>query len=398
MRNCFKGLFWLFLVVLIPFAALFVLGIGSSVQGEIPSAPDLVSLTSGLGLAIGVGAIDMYSTRTLLSALEYMKKPTTFFLELFFTVVDPVDSDTIDIDIVRNGENMAAFVSPIIEGKVVANEGFTTHTIKAPYIKEKMLLTAEDLMVRDPGKTIYGPNDGQEKRIQKNLAKKLRIMLDRFTRREEWMAAQGLTTGRINIVGEGVPARQIDFDMRQTHLPVNLLNALWNNPLSDPIANLKSYVELILDDSGRTATKVIMGSRAARDFLAHAGVRAVLDNRRIVMGEIAPGLVNNGAQKIADWFDPNVEIWTYSGKYIDPATGNRMELMPPNAVLVGCTGTRAERHYAKIQDVETGNAVVQYFPKSWPVKDPSGIWIMLQTAPLPAVHEIDAFVCATVTV
>lgn len=389
-KSIFTGLLWA-AVLAIPLAALHVFGVDTSSVGGVSS------VSAGAGLIV-VGAVDLFSTRTLLSALEYMKKPTTFLLDLFFTVEEPVDSDTIDIDIVRNGEKMATFVSPIVEGKVVKNEGFTTHSIKAPYLKEKMLLTPKDLMVREPGTTIYGPRDGLEQRKQRNLAKKLRIMLDRFTRREEWMASKGLTTGKVTVVGEGVPSREIDFDMKATHLPVNLDTSRWSDTTnSDPIEDLKTWAQLIFEDSDRVPDKCVMGKTALNLFLNHPKVKEVLDNRRMVMGDVKPGLQENGAQKIADWFDPNLEIWTYSGKYIDPSDGvTKNALMPDKGALLGSSAARCERHYAKIQDLEAGDAVVRYFPKSWPVKDPSGQWIMVQSAPLPAPHEIDAFVYATV--
>jgi len=341
--------------------------------------------------------MDMFSIRSLLAAVYYMKKPTTFLLELFFKVVEPVESDTIDVDIVRNGEQMAVFSSPLVEGRVVKKEGFVTSTFKPPYLKEKIALLPQDLLIRDPGQMIYTIGSNREARIMKTLGENLNTLMQRFTRREEWMAAQALTVGSMNIIGEGVN-RNIDFNMLNTHKVVLTLTDLWSDIVnSNPIKDIKDWVQLILDDSGLVADKVVMGKTALAAFLSHPLVLKALDNRRLNVGTIAPDLMNNGAQKIADWFDPNVEIWTYVGKYIDPADGVKKPLLPDNAVLIGASAARCERHFAMIQDLDLGvNAAVQYFPKSWKTDDPSAQWVMLQSAPLPIPHQIDGFVIAKV--
>lgn len=341
--------------------------------------------------------MDMFSLRSLLAAVSYMKQPTTFLLDLFFTVVEPVESDTIDVDIERDGDRMAAFVSPLVEGKVVSKDGFITTTFKPAYIKEKMLITPQDLLKRDPGQTIYAPNSNPEERVQKMLAKNLKTLMKRCIRREEWMAAQALTVGSMNVIGDGVN-RNVDFNMRNTHrIPLIDIDVWTDTTNSNPIQDLNDWVEVILDDSGLTADKVVMGKAALRSFLKHPIVKEALDNRRMVIGDVAPERKNNGAVKIADWFDPNVEIWLYEGKYKDPITDETKYLIPENGVLVGASAARCERHYAVIQDLDVGQqAAVQFFPKSWREKDPSGQWVMLQSAPLPIPHQIDGFVFATV--
>jgi hypothetical protein len=289
---------------------------------------------------------------------------------------------------------MAAFVAPVVEGKVVAADGYTTSTFKPAYIKEKMALTPQDLLIRDPGKTIYGPQDSGESRIQKKVARYLKIMMNRIIRREEWMAAQALTTGAVLVEGDGVK-RTVDFGMLNTHKVILANNDLWSNALSDPIGRLNTWGTLILDDSGLTMDKVVMSLTAWRAFINHAKVKEVLENRRMVIGDVKPEMMNNGAQKVCDWYDPMCEIWVYQGKYID-GNGARQSLIPAGGVLCGSSGAQTKRAYACIQDMEAGNAVLQYFADSWAVKDPSVQWVRLQSAPLPIPTQIDGFLYGTV--
>lgn len=340
--------------------------------------------------------MDPYEFQTLLAAVSYMKQPTTFLLELFFKLIPPHTTKTITVDIERGGESMAVFVSPLVEGNVVKKDGYITDVFEPGYLKEKMAITPEDLQVRNPGEILFAPNHDQSDRLNQKVAKYLLTLMSRIIRREEWMASQALTTGQMNVIGKGVN-RNISFSMLPTHLPVLIGNQAWTNAASDPQADLSRWIDLILDDSGLNADKVVMGSAALTSFLNHPKVQAILNSRRMTIGDVSPELKNNGAQKIADWYGPNCEIWTYSGKYIDPVTGQRMNLLPPNAVLIGSSAARCERHFAVIQDLKAKvNAALQFFPKTWETEDPSVLWLMLQSAPLPVPHQIDGFLCATV--
>lgn len=341
-------------------------------------------------------SIDLFNLRYLTALVHYMTKPTTFLLDTFFTVEEPVDSDVIDVDIERDGQRMASFVSPLVQGRVVKADGFTTLTHRPGYIKEKMAITPRDLSVREAGSSIYAPESSGESRMQRMINKKVKTLLDRITRREEWMAAQSLTTGKVTIAGEGIPSFEVDFSPKSTHLPVLASTAKWSETTSDPIENLRTWQDLIRDDGQAVGNKVVMGRNAWKSFFAHQKVKDALDNRRIVVGEVRPDLEKDGAQKMATWLDPNCEIWVYSGKYTLPDGSTPSYLVPENKVLFGATSARCSRHYARIQDLEAGMAVLRYFAKTFTEKDPSLMWIMMQSNTLPAPHQIDAFVCATV--
>lgn len=343
-------------------------------------------------------AIDRFSLRSLIPMVSYMRLPTTFLLSTFFTMAEAVDSDTIDVDIERDGRQMAVFVSPLVEGHVVKDQGYVTSTFKPAYIKEKMNITPLDLMTRDPGTTVYAPQGSWDDRIAKRLTGNTEKLMKRIIRTEEWMAAQALTTGACTVKGDGVN-RQIDFNMLTSH-KVTIAGATdkWSDLTnSRPDKDLKTWVQLILEDSGLNADIVICGVNAAQNFIENAEIRKQLDNRRMEMGRIGTTMRNQGARKIAELYDPDVDIWTYPSKYYDVATSSYKYLIPENMVLVGCTEARCERRYARIQDLDAGgNYAMPYFPKSWTTKDPSARWLMLQSAPLPLPVQIDGFVAATV--
>jgi len=99
-------------------------------------------------------AIDIFNTRTMLAALEQMKRPKTFLLDMFFRAVSTSNTKYVDVDIVKGKRRLAAFVSPVIAGKPVEKRGFTTKSYAPPYIKPKLLTTADDLLNRLPGEAL----------------------------------------------------------------------------------------------------------------------------------------------------------------------------------------------------------------------------------------------------
>jgi len=338
--------------------------------------------------------ISIFETRTMLAALEQMKPATTFLLDTFFPSA-PVTHTTenIDIDIVdKTGRKMAPFVSPRLEGKVIKKNGFKTRSYKAPYIKEKTITTAMDFMNREPGSTIYAPGETPSMRAARELGKDLAELRDLITRRMEWMASQLLETGSVVIKGDGIDD-EIDFQMKSSHLPVLSGAALWTATTSDPIKNLEDWAELLGQDSGIYPSDVVMGRDVYQAFRKHALVLAYLDNRRIEIGMMAPRQVSPGVHFVFRLESAGINIWTYAESYWDDDTSALKKFVPDNKLFMGSGSAYTRKHFGVIKDLEA-SAAVPYFPKTWVEKDPSAQILLLQSAPLVALHQVDAFLCA----
>jgi hypothetical protein len=229
------------------------------------------------------------------------------------------------------------------------------------------------------------------------LGKELANLDEMITRKEEWMAAQALQNGQIDIVGDGVDD-VVSFGMAASHL-VTLTGAdLWSATTSDPIGDLEDWMELVAKDSGLTVDKIIMGKAAAKSFLAHKDVQQRMNMLRANILNVTPSMNAPGMRYIGT-IDMAVEIYTYNEWYIDdwsdPANPVELPMMDEKKVLLGSTQARCTRHYGMIKDLKC-SAIVPKFPKTWDEEDPSQKMLMLQSAPLPVPHQIDGFVCAKV--
>jgi len=340
-------------------------------------------------------SISMYDTRVMVRALEQNYEPTTFLTRHIFGNTETHGSRNIDIDIVKGGREVAVYVRPQHEGKTVENKGYSTKTYKAPYVKEKMTTQADKFLQRPAGQTVY-MKDTAAKRARKEIGKNLKELGERLDRLEELQAAQAVQEGKITVKGTGYD-EEIDFAFAETHLPALANDAKWDeHDTADPIKNFSDWVQLIADDSGLYPKEAILGVGAGQNLLRCKSVKELLDNRRIVMGEIKPQKYNReGVRYLGYLNEPGIDLWVYAGTYNHPDTGALTKYVKDQSVIMVGDGARATRHYGAIEDVENEIEIAR-FPKSWISKDPSARWVMLQSAPLLVPHQVDSFLCATV--
>jgi hypothetical protein len=336
----------------------------------------------------------------MLRALTQLKTARTFFLDTFFKTEEIHITETVDIDVQTGKRRLAPFVNPKNAGKVVEKGGYKTFTYKPPYVKPKDVTTAEDILKRGAGQGLYMTDPGElQARASERLTKELANLDDMITRREEWMAAQALQTGKVPVKGDGVD-EEVDFLMKTTHKPTLLTTALWSAPTTaTPLTNLRTWKKLIAQDSGLSATDVIMGSSAYENFLANTkeviGTTGMLNQREIMMGRIQPTELPGGVTYLGRMDSIGLDLWTYDEWYVDDVTGEEGEMMDPKKVLMVARNGRFSKHYGAIKDLDA-LAPFKRFPKQWDEKDPSVRYLMVQSAPLPAPHQIDAIVCAKV--
>lgn len=339
----------------------------------------------------------LFDTRNMLAALEQMKPPRSFLKDTFFGgEQNQSHTDSVDIDIKKGARRLAPYVRPVSQGVVVSRIGFKAYSYKPPYIKPKMVTTAQDFLKRGFGETIYSSNDSPMQRAEKQVGSDLMELNEQITRREEQQASQLLQTGKVTVNGEGYTDYEIDFGIPATHLVTLTGTDLWTNAASTPLQDLKTWKRLIAKDSGLVPTDIIMGSSALDAFLAHASVTDALDTRRIDLGLIAPESEVEGVIFYGRLKEVGCDLWSYEEYHYDQATNTDVPVVDANKVLMGSRRARCSVNYAAIQDLKA-NAAVPRFPKSWEKEDPSVRFILLQSAPLLALNQVDAFICGTVT-
>ena len=344
------------------------------------------------------GTLNIYETRTMLQVLEMRKSANTFFRKNFFRDGQIFTTETVDLDVIRGTRRMAPFVNPKMQGKVMDKQGYITRSYKPAYVKPKLVTTAANLFSRQAGQAIYTPAMTPAAMAAEQLGRELAELDDSITRREEWMCAGALLTGKVTVVGDGVND-ELDFYADAAHFPVLLTTARWSQASTAvPLTNLKTWKRLIAKDAGVNPNICIMGLDAYDAFMGCAQVIAasgLFNLRQIDIGAIAPQMLPGGVTYVGRINEIGMDIYTYEEWYYDELTSTTKPMMPADKVFLGATGTEAEFCYGAIQDLDSLVPVAR-FPKTWKEEDPSAMFLMVQSAPMPVPKRIDAFLTATV--
>lgn len=340
---------------------------------------------------------ELYSPKQMTQAL-LESLPVRRFLTSTFFGEEVHDTKSFQIDIWRGSRRLAPIVSRVMGGKVVDREKFSTKEFTPPYLKPKKVTEADHILTRQPGEIVYTAQGGNSPmaRAAALLGRDLAELDDSINRRIEAQAAEALASGQVTCKGDGVDL-VVSFDFAASHTPTLTGTDLWTNAASDPIAKLREWKRLIAKDAGITATDVILGTTAADAFLANPQVKAAMSQWNALYGNLNPVDVGEGVTRLGRVAD--LDIWTYDEWYINDA-GTEVPMIPVNKCIVIARSLRAIVHYGVISDIDAAAGNTSYasrvFAKSWVESDPSCRQLLLQSAPLPVVHQTNAVISAVV--
>lgn len=340
--------------------------------------------------------VDLYTPRTLAEVVKTTPPVRTFLRDRFFTNVKTFPTKRVDIDIVKGNRKMAAFIHPMVGGEIVQAEGYETKSYAPPLINPATISTADQLLERLPGEDMYSDKTPADRAAEK-LIDEYNQLNDMTTRREEWMAAQVLTTGQLKVKGKGVD-EVIDFGLTNK---ITLANTKkWGASAADIWGNLKDWKQQVSRNGFANANMVIMGKAAADAFMADATVAKLLDNRRIEIGAIKPEEMEGGITYYGHLNLPGVDIYGYDEVYLDDETGETKPLIPDNVVLMIPSAARFMRAYGLCTYLDDAGAwhraETDRLLRTYVEHRPDRRFIELQTHPLLIPDKIDSWFAATV--
>lgn len=336
-----------------------------------------------------MATIDLFHHRTLTSAINQIQPVPSFLLDRLYRNTEQAFSEDIDVEIVVGGKKLAPFVTPIEEGIVVAKLGRSMKTVKVPRIRVKKNLTAPELLGQRPiGGNIYvAPGDIDMWREQK-IGAELRDLQGQIRRTAEWMASQTLK-GKITVNQENL-AFEIDFGLPSAHKPSLTGTDRWSdNTNSKPPDDILDWKRLISAATGYTASFAVCGKNVPGYLLNNSTVQKLLDNRNLGVGQLQFENSNYVGRLVG------VDIYSYEAMYTD-ASGVDQPFIPDDAFILVATDGPFRLHYGLIYDLDLQTASASsYFSKSWTEKDPSLLWLLAESRPLPVPHWPECIVYAT---
>ena len=343
-------------------------------------------------------AIDLFSTRTMLGMIEEgQKKSNTFFRDRFFRNRPTFDTKKVDVDIVgMHARKLAPFVHPKIGGVAIDREGYRTESYEAPEISLMRVTTAEDLLIRSPGETVYNAKSPNQ-RAAEQLGKDLSELDDLITRREEVMCREAVIDGQVTVKGDGYDEVVKFWPSEPADQPQTTLATKWDDDsvtAADIMGDLRTIRRSMVQKAGFVPTDLICGTDVVETLIDKLQSSGVLDNRRVDLGQIDPRMLPNGVTYWGYLKDSALDIYSYDDWYVDD-NGDEVPMMPVKKALLASPNVRTSLAYGAVGLI--GDDTVRLYegarvPDSWTQKAaPAGRVVQVKSRPLPIVHQIYGF-------
>ena len=327
-----------------------------------------------------------FKWRAMTAAINQMYPAPRMLQDMVFKRAMPTASEYIDVDVKIGGKMLLPFVSSEAGGTVVSKLGRKMLSVKAPRLRPKKPFTATELLTERPaGSAFYGATAGgiQQHRQQK-IGEELADLKNRVDWTIEKMCADALT-GTMTCNQDDVQFA-IDYQMPNANKPT--LDTKWNATGADILGDIDTLAEIIIDALGMAPDIAICGKNTAKSIMNDTAVKAEFDNRRM------------GGNQSLSWDVGNtylgnirgIKHYKYGTKYTD-LDGNPQNLIPDDAYFLIWTGARLSIEFGMINDLDAeAKVVAEYFSKSWVQKDPSALWLLAESRPLPVPWQPDAIV------
>ncbi len=339
-------------------------------------------------------AAGTYNTQTLMGLVPSVQQPALAFRNRVFSATVTSESEEVFFDRLADDIRIAPLVSPIMQGKVVEDQQFSTEFITPAYVKFKFPLRPAEMLKRSAGERLGGSLSLAQRKDARVMQLMAKGELMR-ARREELMAVEILRTGSVTIAGDGYGTRLVNFQ-RDAALSVTLAGGdLWSGT-GNPASDLETWSfaaqnapggaplsEYWMDPKG---FKLLKARLTARNELAMLDTTYRGSNSTLELGPLREKVTYVGRLGTFD-------IYVYQDWYENEA-GVVTQFMPDNTVIgVGAAG--GVRAYGAIMDFDQLNAQ-EVFWKTFREDDPSVEYLMCQSAPILVPTRVNATFRATV--
>lgn len=353
------------------------------------------------------------TTIQMLGLYSQMAAPTMFLSGMFQTpAVNFHESEEVEIDIVRSDEDISIAITDVSTGYRYNSEDLSTNKGFKPAIhKEAVPLNAFDLLNREPGSNPFSQPSFQAKATARAFRAFTKI--ERKIRRSiELQASQVLQTGVVTLKdANGVDQFTLNFNPKATHFPTTANP--WGAAGEDPAGDILALANVVRNDGLSNPDQLIMGENAFENFIKNDDIQKRFDNRRFELGRISPMQMNGeggifrGVVEIGNY---KYDVWTYGGRYKDPQTGNKVQYMDADKVIVRDSTARMDGTFGAIprfappdsrampflpERMSLASNGIDMFVNGWLTPDGEQLFVGVGARPLMIPTAIDTYGCLT---
>lgn len=347
--------------------------------------------------------ISIFEPRRMLEVVERTPSCHTFLLDTFFKKIETSLTQKVDVDLKKGNRKLAPFVHKARGGKIIENTGYITKTYEPPLVAPSKLTTIPDILVRSAGENVYSHLSPAERAIKK-MSEDFKELDEMITRREEYMAAQALVNGYINIVGDGLE-EIIDFGLTNKETITDPTKMWSDHENATPLTDVGRYKKEVQIKGYVNADICILGSLALEHFLESKQVKELLDIKHMELAVINPKELPNGVTYIGHNAKDNISFYGYNEYYLDDFTDPNnpvtKPMIPENAVIVASSQANYKRVYSAVTIIsEDGKGFMTVegtrIPETYSKRNPARQFIQLNSCPLVIPVEVDSWYSAIV--
>lgn len=336
---------------------------------------------------------DLFDPRTMLAVVERNPQVKTFLKDTFFKRVETFTTEEVEVDFVKGGRELAPFVHDKIAQAATENQGYVTKQYKPALVAPDRTTTAGDILKRAAGEFLYNAMSPEERAAQK-MAKDFIQLDEMITRREEWMCAETLFTGKIPVIGKGV---NYEIDFKFENKDVKSGTDIWTDSKSRPLYQIEQMHNTVQKTGFLNCDICILGEQAASDFLNNTSVQKVLDVKNISLATIEPKMLPNGATYLGTIPGLGMSIYKYNEWYLDNWTDPKNPQVKPLVPTDMCGVFSSQMDGFMAYGVNTiidenskefQSVVGTRCPDSWIQKKPAAKKLQLMSRPLSCPTEV----------
>ncbi|EKP7187785.1 major capsid protein [Salmonella enterica] len=341
--------------------------------------------------------MNLFTTRQLLGYTEQKVKFNPLFLTLFFRRTVTFKEQEVMLDKITGKTPIAAYVSPVVGGKVLRNRGGETRVLRPGYVKPKHEVNYSQVVERLPGEDPAQLNDQNYRRLR-ILTDNLKQEEQAIVQVEEMQAVSAVLNGKYIMEGEQFETVEVDFGRSAANNIVQAADKKWSaqdRDTFDPSFDIDMYC----DQASGLINIAVMDGKVWRLLNGFKLFREKLDTRRGSTSVLETAVKDLGAVvSFKGWYG-DLAIVVAKTSYIDK-DGTEKRYLPEGTLVLGNTASEGIRCYGAIQDSQAlaeGIVAATRYPKHWiTIGDPANEYTMTQSAPLMVLPDPDEFVIVQV--
>lgn len=347
----------------------------------------------------------LYSSSVLLGIYRTLRAQPNFISRFLAAENVYFETEEVEFDFEDTAYGLAPFVRSNAPGIPTRGMGSQTKKFRPAYIKMKDGITCADNAPmwytgeRPPWRTLtYAQKfalDRNAKIARHSAMKEIR---------EEWMLANLLRTGSVNVTFQGYAGQPEDsYDVDYARNPALDVTpaTLWDQATANPVSDIRKWQKTLSREYRGRVTHVIMGEDVPEHLVLHEDFNDLQHaGRRLLSGSFDTSMLRYQEEDTVDEIGNyrGVTYLSYNGQYYDQ-NGQSQFFVKPNEVLLVAAKQgmpKAMMLRGKIRNVNTLDRQVDMYQRAWEVMDPSGIVLSSEAAPLAATPDANFCLRATV--